>query len=249
METTTRPAPDRPARAGATTPPATPGRRVLLLGAGTLGVGLALGTGTADAARPTLRRGSRGSVVTSLQNALNRLRYWCGTADGSFGHLTQQAVFALQKAAGLARDGVVGPKTYAALDAGKRPSRRITSGSGFEVDLSRQLIIATSGGKLAHILNTSTGSGQRYYSGGRWKTATTPRGDFRMYSLHSTGWQSGPLGNLYRPGYYDRGWAIHGSTSIPAHPASHGCCRLSAGATDMLWKGGWFRSGQRVLVR
>jgi N-acetylmuramoyl-L-alanine amidase len=226
---------------------ATPSRRALLLGAGTLGAGLVLGTGAAGAA-VALRRGDRGAAVTTLQRDLGRLRYWCGTADGDFGHLTQQAVFALQKAAGLARDGVVGPRTRDALTRGVQPRRRITDGTGFEVDLGRQLLIATAQGRLAYVLNTSTGSGQRYYSGGRWKTATTPRGDFRMYSLYSRGWQNGPLGNLYRPGYYDRGWAVHGSTSIPAYPASHGCCRISVGAADMLWARSWFASGRRVLV-
>lgn len=226
----------------------TPGRRTLLIGAGTLGAGLFLGAGQADAAT-TLRRGDRGSEVTALQKRLAALKYWCGTADGSFGHLTQQAVWALQKAAGLTRDGVVGPKTRAALDRGTQPSRKITSGTGFEVDLARQLLIGTRDGKLSVILNTSTGSGKRYYSGGRWKTATTPKGDFSMYSLYSKGWQNGPLGNLYRPGYYDRGWAIHGSSSIPTYPASHGCCRISVAASDMLWKNSWFTKGRRVLVR
>ena len=240
---------DRTDRTDRALPPiVAPSRRALLLGVGTLGAGLALGSGAATAAPPTLRRGSRGSAVSSLQRRLTALKYWCGTADGSFGHLTQQAVFALQKAAGLGRDGVVGPKTYRALDAGTQPSRRITSGIGFEVDLRKQIIIATTGGALAYILNTSTGSGERYYSGGRWKTATTPRGSFSMYSLYSRGWQNGPLGNLYRPGYYDRGWAIHGSTSIPTYPASHGCCRISVGASDMLWRSSWFAKGRRVLV-
>ena len=96
--------------------------------------------------------------------------------------------------------------------------------------------------------DSSTGSGERYYSGGRWKTATTPKGDFEMYSLYSRGWQSGPLGNLYRPGYYDRGWAIHGSNSIPSYPASHGCSRISVAAADMLWSRNWFRKGRRVLI-
>ncbi|MGP4975819.1 L,D-transpeptidase family protein [Brachybacterium tyrofermentans] len=228
-------------------PIATPSRRTLLLGAGTLGTGLAVGMGPASAA-PTLRKGSRGSAVTKLQKDLWRLKYWCGSADGSFGHLTQQAVYALQKVAGLSRDGVVGPNTYAAIRNGARPSRRITSGVGFEVNLSRQIIIATTGGKLSYILNTSTGSGKRYYSGGRWKTATTPKGSFRMYSLYSRGWQSGPLGNLYRPGYYDRGWAIHGSNSIPSYPASHGCSRISTAASDMLWTRSWFKNGRRVII-
>ncbi|MGY5765476.1 L,D-transpeptidase family protein [Brachybacterium sp. DNPG3] len=222
-------------------------RSLLLLGVGTLGAGLALGAPAAEAAT-TLRKGDRGSAVKKLQQDLWAHKYWCGTADGVFGHLTQQAVWALQKSAGLYRDAVVGPKTRAALSAGKKPARQITSGTAFEVDLSLQVIIATSQGKLSYILNTSTGSGQRYYSGGRWKTATTPKGDFSMYSLYSSGWQSGPLGNLYRPGYYDRGWAIHGSNSIPSYPASHGCCRISVAASDMLWSRTWFIKGRRVLV-
>lgn len=240
---------DRPGGPGRTLlPVAPPSRRTLLLGVGTLGAGLALGTGAAGAAAPTLRRGDRGTAVSSLQRYLNRRKYWCGTADGSFGHNTQQAVYALQKAAGLYVDGVVGPKSYRALDRAVLPSRRITKGVGFEVDLRRQIIIATTEGELAYVFNTSTGSGERYYSGGRWKTATTPKGDFSMYSLYSRGWQSGPLGNLYRPGYYDRGWAIHGSNSIPTYPASHGCCRISVAASDMLWARSWFVKGRRVLV-
>lgn len=226
---------------------AVPSRRAVLLGAGTIGAGMTLGMGPASAA-PTLRKGSKGAAVTTLQKDLAGLKYWLGAADGSFGHLTQQAVYALQKVAGLSVDGVVGPKTYAAIASGARPSRKITSGVGFEVDLARQIIVATTGGKLSYILNTSTGSGKRYYSGGRWKTATTPTGDFTMYSLYSKGWQSGPLGSLYRPGYYDRGWAIHGSNSIPSYPASHGCCRISVAASDMLWTRKWFVKGRRVLI-
>lgn len=228
---------------------ALPSRRGLLLGAGVLttGTAFALGTTAADAA-PAMRKGSRGSDVLKLQQDLSNLKYWLGTPDGSFGHLTQQAVFALQKAAGLSRDGVAGPRTQDAIRRGVQPGRRITSGTGFEVSKDSQLLIATWDGGLSYILNTSTGSGERYYSGGRWKRATTPTGDFRMYSLHSRGWQKGPLGNLYRPGYYDRGWAIHGSTSIPSYPASHGCSRISTAASDRLWGRGWFVNGRRVLI-
>ncbi|MBE9403464.1 murein L,D-transpeptidase [Brachybacterium sp. Marseille-Q2903] len=226
-----------------------PSRRSLLVGTGALTLGAALAAGASPAsAAPVLRKGSRGSAVTALQRDLTNLKYWLGTVDGSFGHLTQQAVYAIQKAAGLTRDGVVGPRTYDAIRRKVQPRRRITSGTGFEVSKSSQLLIATSEGRLSYVLNTSTGSGERYYSGGRWKTATTPTGDFRMYSLYSRGWQTGPLGNLYRPGYYDRGWAIHGSGSIPPYPASHGCSRISTAASDMLWTRGWFIKNRRVLI-
>lgn len=225
-------------------------RRSLIVGAGLLGAGVALGTGApaAVAADPTLERGDRGKAVTRLQKRLNELRFWTGTPDGVFGHLTQQAVYAVQKNAGLGVDGVVGKNTWRKLNDGVLPTSHIGRGRAFEVDLDRQLLLCIHEGKVKYALNTSTGSGERYYSGGRWKTAVTPKGDFSMFRFHSAGWQTSPLGELYRPGYYDRGWAIHGSNSIPPYPASHGCSRISVAASDMLWARNWFRTGRRVYV-
>lgn len=68
--------------------------------------------------RPTLRKGSRGEYVTLLQTQLINRGYNVGStgADGVFGANTDSAVRAFQKANGLTVDGIVGPKTYAALD-------------------------------------------------------------------------------------------------------------------------------------
>ncbi len=224
-------------------------RRTLLTSAAASTLTIAgVGLSPAHAARPLLKKGVRGGAVRDLQNRLNGLGYWTGKADGSFGHLTQQAIYALQKVAGLKADGVVGPKTWSALDRKVRPKARTTQGRAFEVDLNRQILLGIASGRLRYIFNTSTGSGERYYSGGRWKTATTPKGNFSMYSFHPNGWQKGPLGSLYRPGYYYKGWAIHGATSIPPYPASHGCARISTGAADMLWATEWFNRNRKVLV-
>ena len=64
---------------------------------------------------PTLRKGNSGEQVRELQELLNSLGYDCGVADGIFGTKTQNAVISFQKAHGLTADGVVGPKTWAAL--------------------------------------------------------------------------------------------------------------------------------------
>ena len=56
---------------------------------------------------PHLALGDSGPAVLTLQERLTALGYWLGTANGVYGDTTQQAVFALQKAAGIARDGVV----------------------------------------------------------------------------------------------------------------------------------------------
>lgn len=172
-------APDLVTGSASAARPARPARRTLILGGGTIAAAILGGAAPALAA-PVLRAGARGPAVLKLQRDLSRLKYWLGTPDGRFGPLTTQAVYALQKAAGLRPDGVVGPKTHAAIARGAQPSRRVTTGTLFEVDKSRQLLLCTKDGRLACILNTSTGSGKRYFSGGRWKRATTPSGDFRM---------------------------------------------------------------------
>ncbi|QSQ25319.1 peptidoglycan-binding protein [Pyxidicoccus parkwayensis] len=71
---------------------------------------------TASASLPTLREGSKGAAVVSLQNKLKAAGFNPGAADGSFGSKTEAAVKAFQKSRGLAADGVVGPKTWGALN-------------------------------------------------------------------------------------------------------------------------------------
>ena len=202
--------------------------------------------GAAAAVRPTLRRGSSGTWVVALQRRLSELGYWCGSADGVFGHLTQQAVWGLQKVAGLSRDAVVGPMTWGALDAGRRPSPRI-GGTTIEVDKARQIVMVVGSGALRMTLNTSTGSGERYFSG-TWKTAYTPTGTYSIYSRYTSGWQDGPLGSMWRPAYWYKGWAIHGSTSIPPYPASHGCVRVSTAAMNLLYSQNHVPVGRQVVV-
>ncbi|MBS7259395.1 MAG: spore cortex-lytic enzyme [Eubacteriales bacterium] len=62
-----------------------------------------------------LRYGSRGDKVKELQQKLKRWGYYTGSIDGIFGSGTQAAVKNFQKKNGLTADGIVGPKTAAAL--------------------------------------------------------------------------------------------------------------------------------------
>ena len=70
------------------------------------------------AERPTLRRGSKGEFVTMLQTELIRLGYALPKygVDGDFGKETEMAVKYFQQDNLLTADGVVGPKTWKALD-------------------------------------------------------------------------------------------------------------------------------------
>ena len=62
--------------------------------------------------RATLRQGDSGGGVRYLQSLLPGCR-----VDGAFGPATRAAVVAFQTAAGLTPDGIVGPKTWAALES------------------------------------------------------------------------------------------------------------------------------------
>ncbi|WP_235530656.1 L,D-transpeptidase family protein [Phycicoccus sp. Root563] len=194
----------------------------------------------------TLHVGDSGPYVKSVQQRLSSLGYWNGTADGEFGLLTSQAVMALQKAAGLGRDGVYGPSTRKALQAGTRPQSRI-GGTGIEIDKARQLLLVVRGGRVTTILNTSTGSGETYTSRGSQHVANTPAGTFSTFrSVDHL--DKGPLGDLWRPRYFNGGIAVHGAASIPGYPASHGCARVSNPAMNMIWADNLMPIGSRVVV-
>lgn len=91
----------------------------------------------------SLRRGSRGTLVTQLQTKLKRWGYYTGAIDGVFGTGTEKAVKAFQKKVGLTADGIVGPKTAAALGmslSGSGSSGGQTSASNNNLYLLARLV-------------------------------------------------------------------------------------------------------------
>jgi peptidoglycan hydrolase-like protein with peptidoglycan-binding domain len=184
-----------------------------------------------------------------MQQRLAALGYWLGAVDGDFGPLTQQAVFALQKSAGIARDGVVGPDTERALARGVQPTATLR-GDGVEIDLGRQVLVVVRGGKVVTILNTSTGNGEWYTTTyGTRAIARTPTGTF-TFLRRVDGMDESSLGKLWRPIYFtDTGYAVHGSSSVPPWPASHGCARISNDAIDMVWAQGLMPVGSTIRIR
>jgi len=63
---------------------------------------------------PPVQYRQRGSGVTAVQARLDA-NGACLAVDGAFGPITRRAVLGFQAAHGLARDGVVGPRTWGAL--------------------------------------------------------------------------------------------------------------------------------------
>jgi peptidoglycan hydrolase-like protein with peptidoglycan-binding domain len=198
--------------------------------------------------QPGLQLGDAGSSVLRLQEILNGLGYWVGPANGVFGDSTQQAVWALQKAAGLGRDGVVGTQTIAALASGVVPTPRPASGNLIEVDLEDDLLMVMQNGKLAYTLNTSTGGGYTYTDKGVTSLAITPKGLFHIFGVID-GLDVDSLGRLWRPRFFtESGIAIHGDSYVPPYPVSHGCVRVSDEAINWIWADNIAPIGEEVWV-
>jgi len=196
-----------------------------------------------------LAYGATGERVVALQTRLQELGYFLLEADGSYGPATQQAVWALQKSAGLYRDGVVGPDTQRAIDRGVRPQAVSSSGKVLEIDIDRQLVLAVEDGVVRRVINASSGNEVPYDVRGVTYPARTTRGTFSVYMERNYAHESTlELGTMYRPKYFNRGIAVHGSPSIPPYPASHGCVRVSNSAINWLWDSWGLPIGTTVIV-
>ena len=165
--------------------------------------------------------------VLKLQERLAELGYDVGTPDGKWGARTTYSLMAFQKVEGLSVDGQDGPQTQAALAAASTPGPMLPGGSPtrIEIDVARQVLFHWVNGSLARILPVSTGNNEFYCVDGECSVAVTPGGSFRI-GRKAAGLEVAPLGELWWPMYFNGGIAIHGSPSVPAYPASHGCIRI-----------------------
>jgi peptidoglycan hydrolase-like protein with peptidoglycan-binding domain len=184
-----------------------------------------------------LGAGARGPQVRTLEDRLTALKYDVHSADELYDQNTAHAVTAFQKVTGLPRTGRVTQPVADALATAAPPPPLVPGGGPvrIEIDLPRQVLFLYHDDALVRVLPVSTGSGKRFCSEGRCRTAVTPPGSYRI-GYRVNGWdESSPLGRLFNPLYYmvGAGIAIHGYPSVPAYPDSKGCVRIpmSAAAT------------------
>ena len=177
--------------------------------------------------------GSDGVVVVRLQERLREFGVFRGIADGEYGRETAASVVAFHKLIGVERSNRWSIDDWAvelSLDHEAILARHPSQSDRVEVDIGRQLLFVIRDGSVAAIVPVSTGNGATYWSenggnGGGYVKATTPRGNFTLFR-HIPGWRVNYLGGLYKPWYFTPYYAIHGSKSVPAQPASHGCVRV-----------------------
>ncbi|MDQ3897312.1 MAG: L,D-transpeptidase family protein, partial [Actinomycetota bacterium] len=198
----------------------------------------ATGTTAAGAPTPTaapagLGPGARGAEVAALEQRLDALKYDVGKVDDAYDQNTAYAVTAFQKVHGMARTGRATDEVIAALPTAKAPDALVPNGgeNRVEIDIPRQVLFLYKGNTLQKILTISSGSNQRFCSEGWCRKAVTPGGSYGFYRF-GRGWETGPLGSLYNPVYFNGGIAVHGSRSVPAQPVSHGCVRIPMAAAE-----------------
>ncbi|MDI1242366.1 MAG: L,D-transpeptidase family protein [bacterium] len=178
------------------------------------------------------------SQIAEAEQLLADLGYLTGNADGRLDFMSRHAVMAFQKVQGLKRTGVLTPSLLEKMRAASTPEAKYGGVAHVEVDLTRQvLFLIGDDGKVNLIVPVSSGNGQKYWdkTTNKFEVANTPRGEFKI-QRKINGARKAPLGSIYYPSYFLRGWAIHGSASIPPRPASHGCVRVPRGADKILFK-------------
>ncbi|NLO27408.1 MAG: L,D-transpeptidase family protein [Actinobacteria bacterium] len=182
----------------------------------------------AESAYPTQSKGSSGMLVAFLESRLTALRYPCGDVDGVYDDRTRDAVMAFEKVERLPRDGVVDAGVWQCLFVAQTPTPRLSApGTRLEVDLTRQVVFVVRENAVTEIIHCSTGR------------AGTPPGHGRVW-LMQTGWRECSVGWMFYPCYFYPHIAIHGSSSVPPWPASHGCVRTPN------WIAPWVYSQLRV---
>ena len=197
-----------------------------------------------------------GPPTVAAQKKLLQLGFWLASTDGRYEDTTRQAVMAFQKYFKLKPTGSISSGTAYLIDQVTRPAQALSQEATLaEVDKQRQLLFIVKDGATVAVLNASTGDDREYEEPDANSpgviirgVALTPEGTFKIDRERPDGWWIGDLGQIYRPKYFIGGVAIHGSTSVPAYPASHGCVRVSVAAMDMIWDKELLPRGTTVVV-
>ena len=148
----------------------------------------------------------------------------------------RNALIAFQKYEGRKATGQLTRADFDAIMNATAPEPRDPGYRHVEVDLDRQvLLMVDDEGAVRKVIPVSTGSNKQYHEKRMSGLAYTPRGRFKIYAKIA-GWRKSPLGMLYYPNYFSDGLAIHGNSSVPDTPASHGCIRVPNSAAIDLYK-------------
>ncbi|MEZ5344629.1 MAG: L,D-transpeptidase [Pyrinomonadaceae bacterium] len=169
---------------------------------------------------------NKSAMKEQAAKLLSEMGYWIPKTGPKTDNNLFYAVTAFQKVEGRKRTGILNKNELEAIKNASRPAPIFIGEKHVEVDLNRQvLFLVDENDRVTFILPVSSGNDKVYYDDGKKAVAHTPRGIFKI-TRQIKGVRKAPLGILYHPNYFLRGFAIHGSDSIPFYPASHGCVRI-----------------------
>lgn len=138
-------------------------------------------------------------------------------ASGIWDVRATHAVHAFQAWEGIARDGIVGPQTLAALEKASRPTPAGNAGDRHvEVHREKGVTLLVERGRVVRAIHSSSGGGAH----------ATPAGSYSVFRKELNSWSVPYREWLPYASYFNGGIAFHGYPDVPAHPASHGCVRL-----------------------
>lgn len=183
--------------------------------------------------------GSTGPEVAAYQARLTSLRFDPGARSGTFTSDMTYAIHALQKIMGVPVSGRLREPERVALMNFQYPAplKPGAEANRTEIDIARQVMTLYVNHQVRLITTISTGSGEYYCYTPFYQTvrvcenALTPEGRF-TFTYFVNAWHRSPLGQLYRPFYFNRGIAVHGYPDVPVLPESHGCTRIPMRIAD-----------------
>jgi peptidoglycan hydrolase-like protein with peptidoglycan-binding domain len=198
-------------------------------------------------AAPSLVRAQKPLTKVQVREAERRLSdlgYWTGAVDGRFDAVSRSALISFQKWEGRPTTARLTLEELEAIRSGAMPISRDGRYEHVEVDIDRQVLLIVDDKGAVRVLPVSTGTDKPFVYEGETSIAYTPRGRFVVYDK-TMGWEDN-LPGMYYPNYISGGIAIHGSYSVPALPASHGCIRIPVFAAREVSK--LLKLGTIVLV-
>jgi lipoprotein-anchoring transpeptidase ErfK/SrfK len=182
---------------------------------------------------PSLNKGNRGKHVKLFNRLLDRQGY-VPSKGKKFTDRTARAVLAYRKVHGMPRITRATSGIFKTVADGRGTYKLKYPGAGkhAEVNIGRQVLVLAERGKARRIYHISSGA-----SG-----TPSDRGHYRFYR-RQPGYNAI---RMYYSVYYNRGEAIHGYSSVPTHPASHGCIRTPISDARSIYN--WVSLGMSIYV-
>lgn len=177
--------------------------------------------------------GEKGTKVLLLQRQLEKLGF-AVPVTGYYDDATSRAVLAFRKTNRMGLTGFASNSVYSWLfrDKGAYKLRYPKAGKHVEFDWSRQVVVLAQGGKPFRVYHTSSGA----------PVTPTVFGTYRFY-MKTPGTNAK---GMVDSSYFIRGYAIHGYSSVPTYPASHGCLRVPIPNARAIYD--WIDIGDQIFL-